>query len=404
MKTLKQRFDAAAKSGDLHSAVAKNDVGTVAQLVLEIDINARDAEGRTPLMIAARQGLSGMTQLLLDRGADVHVIDNEGLSALNHVFPTEKIAQKISSEPFLVGILLAHGAEASAILGGRPDNIALVAGEAITRGMTEVITAMIDNGLDVNLNNNGDAPFLIAAVDSGNKDMVALLLARGARVNAGNSAGRSALRAAIASEDVGLVNMLLEAGADTRAASWKRVSGKQLTDLEFSRMSTPQVAAAVSAAARKFEVHDAALAGNATKLEELLKDRLPIETVDMHGHTPLQHAINESRLDAVKVLIKYGAKLNHQQEGNILPLHAAIRKGDPDVLRALLDGGASAIFKSQGGKDALDVAQKIKKKTMLRIVEPYYTHEKGIAVKQAIGLNGSVAAPQTARFRKAPTP
>ena len=408
-----QTFNTVAPA-TLHSAVASNDMKAVERFLLKLtQVNGRDALGRTPLMIAARHGLPGMTQVLLMNGADVHAVDKEGLSALNHVFPDEKIAQQMTTEPFIVGMLLERGADACAIIGTRPENIGIVAAEVIRRGMTAVLGRMLDNGLNMNsrttrstnvMGLQPETPLLVAAADAGNKQMVALLLARGAGVNESHAGGRTALSAAIAHSDLEMVNMVLDAGADTGASTLIDVSGKRMTDLEFSKMSTPEIASAVSTAARKFEVNYAACFGQTAKLEELLKDRLPTETVDMTGNTPLQHAIRELKLDAVKVLIKYRAKLNHQRVGSTLPLHAAIRKGDPDVLRALLEGGASAILTSHGGKDARDVALKIKNLRMWNVLEPYYAYEKGVAVKQAIGLNGSVAAPQTARFRKAPTP
>ncbi len=413
MKRRSQTFNAIAISYPLHDAAAGNDLTNIAQLLTAIDINARDAQGRTPLMIAAKNGHADAVRVLLERGADVHVADNEGLSALNHVFPVEKIAQKLTAEPVMTGLFLDRGADACAILGSRPENIGVVMEEVVRRGMTGMLTRMLDQGLNVNstttvstnvMGLQPDAPLLVAAADAGNKAMMSLLIARGARVNDSHKGGRTALRAAMAQNDLEMVNMMLEAGADTGGATLIDVSGKRMTDLEFAQMSTPEIAAAVTAAARKFEVNHAAFFGNAVKLEELLKDRLPTETVDMTGYTPLQHAIREAKLDAVKVLIKYGATLNHQRAGSNLPLHTAIRKGDPDVLRALLEAGASAILPSHGGKDARDVALKIKNHRMWKVLEPYYAHEKGIAVKQAIGLNGSVTAPQTARFRKAPTP
>lgn len=413
MKRRSQTFNAVAIAYPLHDAAAINDLTKIAQLLTATDINTPDAEGRTPLMIAAKNGNADAVRLLLERGANVHATDNEGLSALNHVFPVEKIAQKLTAEPVITGLLLEHGADACAILGSRPENIGVVLEEVVKRGMTGMLTRMLDQGLNVNsttivstnvMGLQPDAPLLVAAADAGNKAMMALLIARGARVNDSHKGGRTALRAAIARNDLEMVNIVLDAGADTGAATVIDTSGKQMTDLAFAQMSTPEIAAAVTAAARKFEVNHAAFFGKAEKLEELLKDRLPTETVDMTGHSPLQHAIRESKLDAVKVLIKYGAKLNHQRDGSNLPLHTAIRKGDPDVLRTLLEAGASAILKSHGGKDARDVALKIRKQRMWKVLEPYYAHEKGIAVKQAIGLNGSVAAPQTARFRKAPTP
>lgn len=413
MKKPSQAFNAAAITYPLHDAAAGSDLAKMAQLLTSGNVNARDAEGRTPLMIAAKNGHADAVCLLLKTGADVHATDNQSLTALNHVFPVEKIAQKLTSEPLITGMLLEHGADACAIIGGRPENTGVVAEEVIKRGMTAMLARMLDQGLNVNstttvstnvMGLQPDAPLLVAAADAGNKAMMSLLIARGARVNDSHKGGRTALRSAIAQDDLEMVNMMLDAGADTGASTLLDISGKRMTDLEFSKLGKPEIAAVVIAAARKFEVNHAAFFGNAAKLEELLKDRLPVETVDITGYTPLQHAIRESRLDAVKVLIKYGAKLDHQREGHNLPLHTAIRKGDPDVLRALLEAGASTILKSHGGKDARDVALKIKNHRMWKVLESYYAHEKGIAVKQAIGLNGSVAAPQTARFRKGPTP
>ncbi|MFG1430457.1 sigma-70 family RNA polymerase sigma factor [Xanthobacter sp. V2C-8] len=51
------------------------------------DVNARDADGATPLMIAMARGRADICQLLLDEGADPRLIDQAGRSALSYAQP-----------------------------------------------------------------------------------------------------------------------------------------------------------------------------------------------------------------------------------------------------------------------------------------------------------------------------
>ncbi|NKC52241.1 ankyrin repeat domain-containing protein [Ochrobactrum cytisi] len=46
-------------------------------------VNGRDANGRTPLMIAATNGRSGICELLVLEGADVSLRDTEGCTAVD---------------------------------------------------------------------------------------------------------------------------------------------------------------------------------------------------------------------------------------------------------------------------------------------------------------------------------
>lgn len=55
-------------------------------LALGVDVNGRDPEGRTALMIAARQLYADMVVQLIEHGADASLRDKQGLNAMMYAF------------------------------------------------------------------------------------------------------------------------------------------------------------------------------------------------------------------------------------------------------------------------------------------------------------------------------
>jgi hypothetical protein len=68
------RLQSAAEAGDVMQATALLDRGAV--------VDVRDAQGRTPLMLAVAQGRLEVVRLLLQRGASPNLTDNAGKTAL----------------------------------------------------------------------------------------------------------------------------------------------------------------------------------------------------------------------------------------------------------------------------------------------------------------------------------
>jgi ankyrin repeat protein len=78
-------------------------------LDMNIDPNAVDEMGRTPLMLAAAAGNGQLVQLLIDRGADVEAKTPEGLTAMS--IATE--FQKVESTEAIQDALVKASAAAS---------------------------------------------------------------------------------------------------------------------------------------------------------------------------------------------------------------------------------------------------------------------------------------------------
>lgn len=157
------------------------------------------ADGKTPLLIAARAGDVAAVEALLDGGADLDAVDTRGYGAL-----TLAIA---GGHPAVVRALLARGASA-AIATESP----LIA--AARDGATDLVALLLDHGAPIEARDHlGRGPLYWAAYQ-GHRATVELLLDRGADLHARDLRGDTALHGAAGNVvDPAVLQLLIARGA-----------------------------------------------------------------------------------------------------------------------------------------------------------------------------------------------
>ena len=163
----------------LMEAILAGDESAVAARATPEALRETDADGTTPLMLAARRGRRAVVELLLARGAPVDAADTRGYTALFHACldPEED-----RGHPEVVALLARAGANLEADIG------------------------------------YGVRPLMYAA-GNGEAGVVEVLLAAGADPLARNTFGRTALMMVKDRDYVDVINLLHEAEAQREAAA-----------------------------------------------------------------------------------------------------------------------------------------------------------------------------------------
>lgn len=153
-------------SRSLMQAVKANDVDQVRRLLAAgADVDAPDAGGDVPLIMAAYLGHSEITRLLLEAGADVRAVDPGMKATALHA-----AAYAGRTEP--ARLLIQHGIDVDA---QGPYNGYTALHDAIWQNNVETAAVIIEAGADLTLRNHEGQTPLEMAKARGRKQIVALL-------------------------------------------------------------------------------------------------------------------------------------------------------------------------------------------------------------------------------------
>ena len=322
----------AAEAGDLEPVKALVAKGAL--------VNTRSAHGWTPLMYAARRGNVEMVRFLLEHGASVNIRDMDGRTPLlcavtprnklrleswencEKRFPVSHGVSTIKTE--VLQLLLEHGAAVDAkdeVYGLTALQFCLLDNYWLTP-TDKVVQILLQHGASPKVTTQNGKSLLHLLADKKDYfrekeiEVVKLLLEYGVPVDANNKTLQLYLKRGSWTVSASIVRLFLEHGADVNFIG---EGGKSLLHYVCELSGNDAVEAA------RF----------------LLEHGISADIRDHSGETPLMCAAFRGGRANIEFLLKNGASINARSgSGWSALMNAAIRK-DGNTVRFLLEHGAS---------------------------------------------------------------
>ena len=356
---------------------AQSRATTVAEVLLKsrAEVNVKDNKGMTPLMYAARAYGPELVGMLIRAGARLNEQDAQGWTALMHASAKyynesgAKVVEVLIAAKADVHVINNEGQTALIVAARHYDELAIKllisAGATINvtdkRGQTVLMNALqafsginlgflLQAGTSSKINAKDDrgwTALMYASSRVYGARYVRELIPAGAKVNEESNDGQTALMLAVGTGDFDLVQSLLEAGANAAAKDKK------------GQTTLMQVAPTYPISPVKNIV--AALITAGAKLEE----------VDEEGRTALIRGADERSYEKVKALIEAGASINAQDKMGRTALITAVesKEAQLDKANVLVMAGADRSIKDNKGQTALMIAQKLGASDLVRLLE-----------------------------------
>ncbi len=346
-----------------------------------------------PLNVASREGDAQRVSKLIAAGEDIDASDS-----IYGLTPLHEAASSGSVES--VRILLDAGATVDSLTnrGQTPLHAAAF------HGHLDIVEELIDAGADADkVDHNRDTP-LFKAADSGNADLVKFLIDAGASVNGVHEDGRTPLFAAAWNNHVDAAGVLLSEGADVdgRVGGLHPAISPMYPASQFGNVEVIKLLLAEGAdpehegRVKSTPLHIAASHGQDEVVSLLLDSGITdVDEVNGYGYTPLQYAVMGKYPAVASRLMDAGADpdrkiktevgkisaapltfsasrvvrlvppslgIKQTEPGKLdrrqTPLFFSLRPltGDPDIVAALVEGGADLNAKLSNDATILHLA------------------------------------------------
>ncbi len=238
----------------------------------------------------------------------------------------------------------------------------------ISQGDYKKVEQAINNGADVNGNDNYHNTPLTSACYKPNHKIVELLLKNGAKVNMRNDNGYLPLHFAAGSGNIETIKILIKYGVnlflkdcdDKLAVDWA-IEDDMKETAEFLKQEMD----------KQNQKFLRAVANNdLEEVKKLIKQGVDINTKDEKGFTALSHAcLITKNIEMIELLIDNGADIDTKTNEGNTPLISACYFGNNDVVDCLVSNGANIYIENDGGHNAKKTAEIILNNEAIEIIE-----------------------------------
>lgn len=303
-----------ARKGEVARIIAKKMRGPVLRKTLD----AVADDGSNAINMAYEQNDMSTLQCLLDCGADADFRATPQHSTL--------LVVAIQQQNIAAVHMLLHSearVDFKTSTGETPLHL------AASQGNIRILEDVIEIAADKNIRTaDGLTPTHIAA-RAGHSSVIDILVKNGAIIGLTDNAGNMEIHLASLTNHVAVVRAMLKYG--------------QLPETEGG--------AGLNA------LHMVSMAGFLECVELFLQNmasrNVSLDVADPDGYSALNHAASGNHADAVRLLLAYGANINHVTLLGYSSLHIAVKRNDTDIVRQLLKGSADVNTQAFDGSTSL---------------------------------------------------
>ena len=398
----------------LHEAVYSGDTATIRSRISQSNVNSRDEAGNTLLHWATANGNLKLTEILVEAGADIDAVNNDGDAPIHlaarfghtevaiYLIDSANVNKNIQNNQ---GFTPLHVAS----LYGQPDFINMLFEKGVDKDIVskkrfgplhtavhssdiQTIQVLLDNEIEVDQRDNfGNTP-LHHAILLGNVEISTLLLSQNANVNHQNFEGNSGLHLLsssilanrylrnmqeiarqLALNEQTDISQLLTTNFSTNFELYQLLLGNgAYIDAKNKLGQTPLQTAVlanniefirsiISAGANienqttdgNTAIHLAVIENFAQVVEFLARNNANINIANISGDLPIHSASLTASANIIDILVRFGADLTIRNKSGRSPIHLAVYSQNLQTAKALIDNGAKVEIRDSNNNTAL---------------------------------------------------